>query len=290
MIKNMDFRYEDWSEGTATYGIVAFYSVDVHTITHIQSQVELILIEKGSLRAKVSGREFTVDEGNGLLICPHVLHQYSPVSEGTVVSTFIFSTEFLSDFKAFFESGNVPFVKYKKDKCPEFARNQTKYLIDFSHNYSFGKTVMKGLLTAFLSGIMPAYSGGEFEEHREKASNFEICRQLLLYIDNNISQDLSLEKISKALNIVPSYVSTVFSRNFNTSLNSYIARKRVSCAKLLLINSQKTITEIAFESGFSSIRSFNRRFKDREGLTPSEYRESFMQLPKDNAGEENTAQ
>lgn len=151
-----------------------------------------------------------------------------------------------------------------------------KYLIEFAHNYSFGKTVVKGMLTILLSGIMPAYTGVEFERIGARSSNFEICRQMLLYIDNNISQDLSLERISKALNIVPSYVSTVFSRNFNTSLNSYINKKRISVAKQMLQNSSESITEIAFESGFSSIRSFNRRFKESEGLTPSEFRDSFM--------------
>ena len=63
--------------------------------------------------------------------------------------------------------------------CPSFAKDQIKYLIDFSHNYSIGKTVIKGMLTVLISGIMPAYSGGEFERFKERSNNFEICRQLL---------------------------------------------------------------------------------------------------------------
>lgn len=272
----MNFTYEDFSEEAITYGVFSFSSEMPNTRLHIHSQVELAIVESGTIKAIIGGKEITLGEGCGALICPHITHMYKSSDPNTQVSLFLFNTEFINDFKSFFESGNVPFVKMDKSKCPEFAKSQVKYLIDFSHNYGFGRTVAKSLLTTLISGIMPAYSGGEFEEHVERYSNFEICRQLLLYIDNNILSDLSLEKISKALNIVPSYVSTVFSRSFKTSLNTYITKKRISVSKSLLINSQKTITEIAFESGFSSIRSFNRRFKESEGLTPSEYRESFM--------------
>lgn len=270
------FRYEDWSEGTVTFGVVAFTASDFTQHMHLHSQVELAIVEQGEVNIIIDGNEFALAEGNGVLICPHVTHRLKSLSPRSKISTFIFSTEFISDFKGFFESAKVPYVRMEKNRCPEFAMAQVKYLLHFSNSYSIGKTVVKGLLTVLLSGIMPAYSGGQFEKYNERSSNFEICRQLLLYIDNNISQDLSLEKISKALNIVPSYVSTVFSRNFNTSLNSYITKKRISVAKALLSNSPKSITEIAFESGFSSIRSFNRRFKESEGLTPSEFRDSFM--------------
>lgn len=270
------FRYEDWSEGTVTFGVVAFTSENICHHMHLHSQVELMIVESGEYNAIIDGNEFIISEGNGVLVCPHVAHRFRSVGEGCKMSTFIFSTEFIADFKGFFESAKVPYVRMEQSRCPEFALAQVQYLFLFSHSYSIGKTVMKGLLTVLLSGIMPAYSGGEFEKYNDRSSNFEICRQLLLYIDNNISSDLSLEKISKALNIVPSYVSTVFSRNFNTSLNSYITKKRISVAKALLSNSAKSITEIAFDSGFSSIRSFNRRFRESEGLTPSDFRESFM--------------
>lgn len=270
------FRYEDWSEGTVTFGVVAFTSVDFIQHMHLHSQVELAIVEQGEANIIIDGNEFVLAAGDGVLVCPHVIHRFKSILPGSKISTFIFSTEFIADFKGFFESAKVPYVRMGKNKCPEFAVAQVRYLLQFSNSYSFGKTVVKGLLTVLLSGIMPAYSGGQFEKYNDRSSNFEICRQLLLYIDNNISQDLSLERISKALNIVPSYVSTVFSRNFNIPLNTYITKKRISVAKALLSNSPKSITEIAFESGFSSIRSFNRRFKESEGLTPSEFRDSFM--------------
>lgn len=271
-----NFTYEDWSEATIKYGVMASSFGNVYQTLHLHSQVELVLVEKGSAQVFVDGNQMIISEGSGILVSPHTIHRFYSDNPENKISSFVFSTEFIPDFKGFFESAKVPYVILDKNRCPEFALAQIKYLVDFSHSYSVGKTVVKGLMTALLSGMMPAYSGGEFPKYNDRSSNFEICRQLLLYIDSNISQDLSLEKISKALNIVPSYVSTVFSRSFNISLNTYITQKRISVAKALLMNSPKTITEIAFDSGFSSIRSFNRRFKESEGVTPSEFRDSFM--------------
>lgn len=271
-----NFTYEDRSEATIKYGVMASSFGNLYQTLHLHSQVELVLVEKGSAQVFVDGNQMIISEGSGILVSPHTIHRFHSDNPENKISFFIFGTEFIPDFKVFFESAKVPYVILDKNRCPEFALAQIKYLVDFSHSYSVGKTVVKGLMTALLSGMMPAYSGGEFPKYNDRSSNFEICRQLLLYIDNNISQDLSLEKISKALNIVPSYVSTVFSRSFNISLNTYITQKRISVAKALLMNSPKTITEIAFDSGFSSIRSFNRRFKESEGVTPSEFRDSFM--------------
>lgn len=276
MPNESDFIYMDHSDATVTYGVLAYSTPNIVPVMHLHSQVEFTIVEKGETSVTINGKEHIVKEGNGILISPHIIHSTRSLTDDNRISSFIFGTDFISDFKGFFESANVPYVRFDREKSPEFATVQAKYLIEFAHNYSFGKTVVKGMLTILLSGIMPAYTGVEFERIGARSSNFEICRQMLLYIDNNISQDLSLERISKALNIVPSYVSTVFSRNFNTSLNSYINKKRISVAKQMLQNSSESITEIAFESGFSSIRSFNRRFKESEGLTPSEFRDSFM--------------
>lgn len=276
MPNQSDFRYEDWSDATIKYGVLAYSTENVAQYMHLHSQVEFIIVEQGQTSVIINGRDHIVDEGCGILICPHVIHRVRSLSEKNRISTFIFNTEFLSDFRGFFESTNVPYIRFDKDKTPEFAVSQAKYLVEFAHDYSFGKTVLRGLITVLLSGIMPAYTGVEFDRSAARSSNFEICRQMLAYIDHNISQDLSLERIAKALNIVPSYVSTVFSRNFNTSLNSYINKKRIAVAKEMIQNTSKSITEISFESGFSSIRSFNRRFKESEGMTPSEFRDGFM--------------
>ncbi len=227
------------------------------------------------MRFVVDGRELVLSAGEGVLICPHTIHTMQYTVPGSV-STFIFGTDFLLDFMSFFESTKTPFVILDKERCPQFATAQIPFLLEFSHSCNIGKTVVKGLLSVLLSGMMPAYSGGELEEREDRLSSYQVCRKLLAYVDDNITSDLSLKSIAKALNIVPCYVSSVFSKNFNMTLNHYIGTKRVALAKTMLISTLKPMSEISYECGFSSVRSFNRRFKELEGMPPTAYRESFM--------------
>ncbi|MCD7785958.1 MAG: AraC family transcriptional regulator [Oscillospiraceae bacterium] len=270
-----DFKYEEWNEQVAKYGIVSYVTKNVVSNGHLHSQVELVLVESGEVRFMIDGRELTIGAGGGVLICPHTIHSLQYTIPGSI-STFIFGTDFLLDFMSFFESTKTPFVVLDKDRCPKFAQAQIPFLIEFSHEYNVGKTVVKGLLSVLLSGMMPAYSGGEFEEREERLSSYQVCRKLLAYVDDNITSDLSLKSIASALNIVPCYVSSVFSKNFNMTLNHYIGTKRIAMAKTMLISTLKPMSEIAYECGFSSVRSFNRWFKELEGMPPTQYRESFM--------------
>lgn len=279
MKETTNFKYEEWNEQVAKYGIFAFYSENAETSGHLHSQVELDIVESGEVEFMVDGRNLTIGAGGGVLICPHTIHSMQYTAPGSV-STFIFGTDFLLDFMSFFESTKTPFVILDKERCPAFAQAQIPFLLEFSHNYNIGKTVVKGLLSVLLSGMMPAYSGGEFEEREDRLSSYQVCRKLLAYVDENITQDLSLKSIAKALNIVPCYVSSVFSKNFNMTLNHYIGTKRIAMAKTMLISTLKPMSEIAYECGFSSVRSFNRRFKELEGMPPTQYRKSFMNQAK----------
>ncbi len=275
MKETTNFKYEEWNEQVAMYGIFAYYSENAEASGHLHSQVELDIVESGEVEFMVGGRELTIGAGGGVLICPHIIHSMQYTVPGSV-STFIFGTDFLLDFMSFFESTKTPFVILDKERCPAFAQVQIPFLFEFSHSYNIGKTVVKGLLSVLLSGMMPAYSGGEFEEREDRLSSYQVCRKLLAYVDENITQDLSLKSIAKTLNKVHCYVSSVFSKNFNMTLNHYIGAKRIAMAKTMLISTLKPMSEIAYECGFSSVRSFNRRFKELEGMPPTQYRESFM--------------
>ena len=68
------------------------------------------------------------------------------------------------------------------------------------------------------------------------------------------------------------YLSRVFSANVKINLRRYINLYRVDAAKERLINSENGIAQIALESGFQSIRNFNRVFSASTGMTPVEYR------------------
>ena len=64
------------------------------------------------------------------------------------------------------------------------------------------------------------------------------------------------------------------------SFSEYLRQKRVGMAEELLIHSKQSIQEIAIASGFGSVATFNRVFRDARGCTPSRYREIYGDLSK----------
>lgn len=99
-----------------------------------------------------------------------------------------------------------------------------------------------------------------------------ICSIQQYIVENFTENDMSLNMVAEHVFVHPSYVSRIFSQQFNTPFRSYINGLRVNLASELLATTDKTIGEICHEVGFSDHSYFNRVFKSIRGLTPSEYR------------------
>ncbi|MDR2627622.1 MAG: helix-turn-helix transcriptional regulator [Dysgonamonadaceae bacterium] len=94
-----------------------------------------------------------------------------------------------------------------------------------------------------------------------------------------INPDLCLRDLAEQLNVYPHYVTQILNTLFNQNFYDFVNTYRVNEAEKLLKNTDKsnkvpTIITIAYSCGFNSKSSFNRIFKQKMGLTPSEYRET----------------
>ncbi len=98
------------------------------------------------------------------------------------------------------------------------------------------------------------------------------CRAKQLIDENYTDSMMGLYMISEQLSVSNSYLSTSFKNTYGISIISYINRLRIDRAKQLILNSEKSIKEIAQEVGFSSDVNFIRVFKKMENLTPSSLR------------------
>ena len=89
--------------------------------------------------------------------------------------------------------------------------------------------------------------------------------------------DLTLSQLAAGINVNPHHLSQIINSEFGKSFACYINEYRVNAAcRLLSDDNNRTVLEIAMDSGFSSKSSFNALFKKHTGLTPSEYRKKFQ--------------
>ena len=104
--------------------------------------------------------------------------------------------------------------------------------------------------------------------------NTGIVGRALEYIDINLAEQIRTSTIADYLHISESHLCHEFKRCIGSTVSEYITSKRLSEAKILLGESNKTISDIATALGFSSFSYFCKIFKEKNGITPGEFRVS----------------
>jgi AraC-like DNA-binding protein len=103
-------------------------------------------------------------------------------------------------------------------------------------------------------------------------SSEEKLAQVIQFINENYTSNLSREGLAAAIDINPNYLSSLFNAYTGKKINEYINFLRIKEAARLLQDTDKKIIDIAFSIGFESLSTFIRAFKNEMGKTPTEYR------------------
>lgn len=97
--------------------------------------------------------------------------------------------------------------------------------------------------------------------------------KVLLYIDDNLDQELSLELIAKITHYSPFHFHRIFKNEIGETLNQYINRRRIEkCAGMLFRRKELPINEIFTKYGYTNNSSFTRAFKKYYNVSPTEFR------------------
>ncbi|SHE83016.1 Helix-turn-helix domain-containing protein [Marinitoga hydrogenitolerans DSM 16785] len=101
----------------------------------------------------------------------------------------------------------------------------------------------------------------------------------LKFIEENISNDFSLEDIAEYSNFSLSYLYKLFNLIVGMSIKEYIRKRRLSKSVYDLFNSNMNILEIAIKYQYNTYESYSRAFKKEFGLCPSEVRKKKINVP-----------
>ena len=96
------------------------------------------------------------------------------------------------------------------------------------------------------------------------------------YIRKHLSEKITLEGLAAYLGFSPSYCSKYIKRKCGMNFLEYLNIQRVERARELLRATDIPVTEIAWQTGFSSLQSFNRVFRSYVSMSPSEYKKSVV--------------
>ena len=105
-------------------------------------------------------------------------------------------------------------------------------------------------------------------------SENEIIRQAQQYISSHIRQKLTVPSVARSVDVSPSYLTALSHKNLQISPGEYIRRIKLQESKQMIRENSMTFTEIAAALQYSTVHHFSRQFKEKFGITPTEYAKS----------------
>ena len=230
---------------------------------HVNAELEIVLVIEGSLVVKTEGgkvRELT--GGEAMLILPYHLHSFSP-KDGVNARVMMFSHSIIEQFYEKFRNCDFGEIVLKVEQP---LLSFCEYVLDKYKNTGDIYCV-KSLFFAFAS----AFSSLNLQARKNSANAITVT-QIMEYVYLNLGEKLTVQSLSKVLAINKNTLSKIFIEYTGLPFGKVLHSVRVEKSAKMLRNTDRTITEVAFECGFGSLRSFNRVFSSIVGVTPSEFR------------------
>lgn len=125
-------------------------------------------------------------------------------------------------------------------------------------------------LCHLLQKIVETFSESMFKNLPEK--NTELIRKAMLYISEHFNTPMTLEQVADHVHLHPAYFSTLFKNSTGCSFKEYLNKIRIEESKLLLLNTDFSIIDIAIAVGFEDQSYFSKVFKKYTGTTPKQFR------------------
>lgn len=254
-------------------------------VTHWHEEIEIVLIEKGSGEFKVDLDSHILKEGDILIVPPFALHSMHQI-DNTYCSwnTMVFNLGMLNSsiidgclIKYFAPILNnehqLPLII--EEYCTGYMDifNSLKEIFNcFTSKNTAFELKLKSLLFYFFSLLYENDLVLKKEIAHLTNEATQKIKIILNYIHENYMNYISITDISKACNLSQYYFMKFFKKHLGITCTEYINLYRLDMSSKLLDTTDKSITEISFETGFNSVSYFNKLFKENFKVTPKEFR------------------
>ena len=249
------------------------------TLPHWHTYIEILYFSEGNAEVQINDKYFQVCEGDIVLLdsldihslkgsCKHVaiLVDLAKLQNTKLIDSSILQCE--AEEKILGKESENTWVK---DKILENIYDIFTIYESKPPGYYFN---ILSKIYDILANISLYCSKRQGENNcKVKKDELEKIEIILNYIDKNYAEDMTLEAAARAVNFSTNYFCRFFKRNLGKAFFEYVNFYRCTKAEILLITTNKAITEIALEVGFNSISYFDKTYRKYRGYTPSEERE-----------------
>ena len=230
---------------------------------------ELTYVDQGILHSVVDGQDTLLKQGDLVIYGPGQWHmQYADIGVAPRFITICFDTW----------GGDLSRLLNRKFTAPQHVVSILQKMLreqDRMDEYSHEITIAYlDTLLLMLLRETAAPSGGKLQASNSIHSENEIIRQAQQFISTHIREKLSVPVVSRQVDVSPSYLTALFHKNLQISPGEYIRRIKLQESKQMIRENNLNFTEIAAVLQYSTVHHFSRQFKEKFGITPTEYAKS----------------
>ncbi|AZV56186.1 response regulator [Clostridium sp. AWRP] len=176
-----------------------------------------------------------------------------------------------------------------------FLPNTKTIIITAYGEFDYAQTAIKyGVIDYLLKPVRPSNLKASINKALKSIDNFDsrkianlkskeisesTIKTAIKYIDNNYTQDIKLNTVANFVHLNPQYLSRYFKQKMGVTFTQYITNLRLENAKKLLVNTDKSITQIAMEVGYTDIAYFSKVFFKNENKSPYKFKMSYCTNP-----------
>lgn len=222
---------------------------------------ELLYVEQGSLHSVAEGRKQFLQQGDFVIYGPKQWHmQYADTHVSPRCLRIFFDMQ--GDLKVllnrkFTASGETELI------LQQLLREQER-------TESYADEMILVLLNQLILHLLRQVAGKPLPDSRMKGE-YRIIHQTQVYVSNHVWEDLSVPFVASHVDMSPSYLTALFNKHLDISPAEYIRRVKLQESKHMIRENKLNFTEIAAELQYSTVHHFSRQFKEKFGMTPSEY-------------------
>lgn len=230
---------------------------------------ELTYVDQGELHSVVDGQDLLLRQGDLVIYGSNQWHmQYADIGVAPRFVTISFDLE----------GTDISSLLNRKFSAPQqvagllqnMLREQEK-MDDFSSDLI---VCQLNMLLLLLMREVAQPTSSKIKSANSVNSENEIIRQAQQYVSSHIREKLSVPMVAKHVDVSPSYLTVLFHKNMQISPGEYIRRIKLQESKQMIRENNMTFTEIASALQYSTVHHFSRQFKDKFGITPTEYAKS----------------
>lgn len=250
---------------------------------HWHNDMEIIYIKKGSGMISVDLKPYQVQAGDIVLIAPGQLHSIEQAKDCCMeYENIIFQLNMLmasaddlcsEQFFTPLLHNRISLPSYLSARDPYYEKiSDCLDRIDKLSGYgdSLSMLGIKGQLFELFHLLFCHYPDTVKPEHHSKS--LDHVKVILKHVETHYQEKLSIRDMAGLCGFSESHFMKFFKQHMGMSFTSYLNDYRLTMAARMLSASSDTVVVIAEETGFENLSYFNRQFKRKFGITPSQYR------------------